>query len=247
MKNIWQKIAEARAKISVKKNGWNKHGSYNYYQLDDIYSESRKVFNELGLVTVPNMSKQAESVPLTLKYNTYDEKKQKHVNFKDVTTPVYTCILDVINADSPEEKIAFSLDIPYSQQDGASFAQSLGGTMTYATKYLYLALLMLDDTQDDDAKNEHKNEPIATTKQEQVKDSAKTYLADLLKQGGLNNKEIGEFVKEHTGKSKITDKEADDLYKKIISGEIVITNEPEDDIPNEQCAPPQEMKKHRRV
>jgi len=250
-KNVYQKIAEARTKISVKKNGHNSHGNYKYYQLNDIYTEARKVFQELGLMTVFNMHKEKEQVELTYKYNTY-VNKEKVVNFKDVSTPLYVCTLDVINTEKPDEKVTFSMEIPYSQQDGASFAQSLGGTSTYATKYLFLALLMLDDTQDDDSTNEHKGElPEQKQPEKKAKNTPKptqrpaklpkVELANLLKDGGYNGEQIMAFIKQETGKERITDEEAQTLIDDIISGKVSVQLD-DDDISMEQSVPPEAEK-----
>lgn len=49
--NLYQKLAEIRQKISVKKTGFNNFGKYNYYEIDEIYKQTKKLFLEYSIFT----------------------------------------------------------------------------------------------------------------------------------------------------------------------------------------------------
>lgn len=126
--NLYQKLAEIRQKISVRKTGFNKFGNYNYYEIDAIYGEAKKLFNDYGIFTTFNLI--------------YDE-----------TAQVYRATLMVIDADKPDISFSMCIDSPLNQLKGSA-SQQVGSNNTYQSKYLYMDLLMLDDGATDPDKTE---------------------------------------------------------------------------------------------
>lgn len=132
--NIAGRIAEARTMIGVKKTGTNAFAKYNFYQIDEIYSEAKGIFKDLGIVTVERVEMFALEGKLFKKF-----------------------LLDVINVDDMSDKLTFEVISEPNSLKGAQAAQEAGSDITYNTKYLYGLVLMLDDGKSDvDATNDHK-------------------------------------------------------------------------------------------
>lgn len=202
--NIYQKLAIARTLVKVQKEGKNQHGNYFYYRLDDIYSSAIPVFKQLGIVTFTKVKQTGETT-----IRTFSKEGQK-----DHIVPLLSAELTVVNADNPDEKEVLTLDIPYSFQAGSSLAQSLGGTKTYAVKYLFSDLLMLDDTADDDAINDQpkKDEPKKATRPavppkdlKPKSDTPKTILAKTLIEYGIHKDDLQKWMNNLTGLDVIDD------------------------------------------
>ena len=127
MKNLIKKVAEARSIISIGKTGTNKFANFNYYQIDEIYAQAKEVFKDLGIVTIISSDYLGDS---TIKFT-----------------------LDVMSDDS-DGKLSYSVITKLNEgMKGAQPAQEAGATITYATKYLYGLLLMIDDGKSDPDKN----------------------------------------------------------------------------------------------
>lgn len=127
MKNLIKKVAEARSIISIGKTGINKFANFNYYQIDEIYAQAKEVFKDLGIVTIVSSDYLGDS---TIKFT-----------------------LDVMSDDS-DGKLSYSVITKLNEgMKGAQPAQEAGATITYATKYLYGLLLMIDDGKSDPDKN----------------------------------------------------------------------------------------------
>jgi len=196
--NLYQKLAIARTLVKVQKEGKNQHGNYFYYRLDDIYSSAIPVFKQLGIVTFIKVKQTGETT-----IRTFSKEGQK-----DHIVPLLSAELTVVNADNPDEKEVLTLDIPYSFQAGSSLAQSLGGTKTYAVKYLFSDLLMLDDTADDDTINDQpkKDEPKKATRPSvppkdlnPKENTPKVILAKTLIEYGVPNNGLQGWIKKITG------------------------------------------------
>ena len=131
--NLYRKLAKIRAETTVSKTGFNKFGKYHYYEIDNIYTEAKKLFDKYGIFTT-----------FTLEYSN--------------ETSMYLGILDVYDCDS-SETIKTRIDSPTNEMKGASACQQVGSNVTYQCKYLYMSLLMLDDgANDPDFKNTHNKE-----------------------------------------------------------------------------------------
>lgn len=109
--NVYEKLAEARLKISekgMKKNGKNPFARYTYFELSDILPAVNAVNKELGLLSV--------------------------FSFADKVAT-----LCVINCEKPEEVITF--EFAYSPDGallkGCHKVQNDGAVQTYVKRYLY--------------------------------------------------------------------------------------------------------------
>lgn len=171
MATIGKKLAEARIKVGVKKTGTNAFAKYSYYQIDEIYSEAKKVFDELGIVTVERTEAFALEGKIFLKF-----------------------LLDVINTDDMNDKITFETITEPNTMKGAQPAQEAGSSITYMTKYLYGLALMIDDGKSDpDLNNDHTTDVPKKTltraeMQAKVKELPKTkldvYMKELMERDG---------------------------------------------------------------
>lgn len=144
--NLYQKMAQIRQVISVSKTGFNAHGNYNYFEIDQIYKGCKELFCTYNIFTTFNL-------------------------IFDPEVNQYRATLTVIDADNPDQQFTMSIDSPLNQLRGAASAsQCVGSNNTYQAKYLYMDLLMLDDgSSDPDKTNTHGKKPIETVKQS-VKD-----------------------------------------------------------------------------
>ena len=154
MKNLIKKVAEARSIISIGKTGTNKFANFNYYQIDEIYAQAKEVFKDLGIVTIVSSDYLGDS---TIKFT-----------------------LDVMSDDS-DGKLSYSVITKLNEgMKGAQPAQEAGATITYATKYLYGLLLMIDDGKSDPDKNNDfgKGSQSKVLTRTEIQDRVRTLPAD---------------------------------------------------------------------
>ena len=151
MKTIGAKLAEARTMVGIKKTGTNAFAKYSYYQIDEIYSEAKGVFKDLGIMTVERVEPMSLEGKIYLKF-----------------------FLDVINTDDMSDKITFETITEPNGMKGAQAAQEAGSTITYMSKYLYGLALMIDDGKSDpDATNDHKETSVTKKSLTRVEIQAK--------------------------------------------------------------------------
>ena len=154
MKNLIKKVAEARSIISIGKTGTNKFANFSYYQIDEIYAQAKEVFKDLGIVTIVSSDYLGDS---TIKFT-----------------------LDVMSDDS-DGKLSYSVITKLNEgMKGAQPAQEAGATITYATKYLYGLLLMIDDGKSDPDKNNDfgKGSQSKVLTRTEIQDRVRTLPAD---------------------------------------------------------------------
>ncbi|MGL5711626.1 MAG: ERF family protein [Paraclostridium sp.] len=171
VKTIGQRLAEARTMVGIKKTGTNAFAKYSYYQIDEIYSEAKGVFKDLGIMTVERVEPMALEGKIYLKF-----------------------LLDVINTDDMSDKITFETITEPNAMKGAQACQEAGSTITYMSKYLYGLALMIDDGKSDpDATNDHKGPApkksltraeIQAKVKELSKDAQESYMKKLMEREG---------------------------------------------------------------
>ena len=145
--NLAKKIAKLRNMIGVTKDGQNKFSGYSYFQITDIYNASKKPFMDEGVFT---------AVRQTMEFHDGE--------------PYYTFFLDVYNVDNIEDMFTYSMITKHNNLKGASEGQNSGGNNTYSLKTLMSNLLMLDDNSEDpDRKNDHKTTVVKPKSNEGVK------------------------------------------------------------------------------
>ena len=158
-KNLRAKLALVRTQLSITKDGVNKFGGYNYYQIDDIYAKAKTLFQDNGIFTSFNQEHVGEGTITTKAVMNRDGSIVSDKNgegvYETVSLPLIKSILTVYDTESDEE-IVFSNISNMNDSKGTQPAQNAGANVTYQSKYNYLTLLLLDDGADDpDKNNEH--------------------------------------------------------------------------------------------
>jgi len=137
--NLAEKLAIIREQISIKKNGRNDFGKYDYYQLDDIYSAIKIIFKELGVFTTFNQ----EPCGNTMVSSSAPDKEDVLVE-RTISLPMVKSILTVYDTESTDSFIFSNISM-MNNGKGMQPAQNAGANVTYQSKYAYSTLLMLDD------------------------------------------------------------------------------------------------------
>ncbi len=117
--NIYQKLTIARKKFleaKVTKTGKNMALAYKYFELDDIVPIATEIFNEIGLCHI--------------------------VTFDELYEGRKVATMMIINADNLAEKIEFTCPFILTEGNrGTNAIQSLGSSITYTRRYLYMIAL----------------------------------------------------------------------------------------------------------
>ena len=118
--NIYEKLQAARIKIAaggIQKSGKNEFAKYKYYGLGDFLPQIMEACDELKIT--PIISTDAEGRKF---------------------------VLELINSESPEEVIRFSIPIVQAQLKGVQPIQNLGAVITYSRRYLYMLAFEIIET-----------------------------------------------------------------------------------------------------
>ena len=122
--NVYQKLAKARAMFlaaGIEKSGKNIHLAFKYFELDDIVPIATKIFNEIGIISIVNITEN-------------------------------TATMEIVNTDSPEDRVLFSTPIVMlAENKGTNAVQAFGATMTYYRRYLYMIALDICEPDEIDA------------------------------------------------------------------------------------------------
>ena len=119
-KNVYQKLLDARIKFlssNPEKSGKNMHLAFKYFELDDIVPIATKIFEEIGLIALPNFT--SETATLTI-VNT--DVPEENIVF---TAP--------FNQLSPI--------VSNTGKQATNEMQALGSSITYMRRYLYMIAL----------------------------------------------------------------------------------------------------------
>ena len=128
-KNVYQKLLAARIKFlesNPNKSGKNMHLAFTYFELDDIVPIATKIFEEIGLIALPNFT--TETATLTI-VNT--DVPDESIVF---TAP--------FNQISPI--------VSNSGKQATNEMQALGSSITYMRRYLYMIALDICEPDDID-------------------------------------------------------------------------------------------------
>ena len=130
--NVYQKLLKARAMFlngGATKSGKNMNLSFKYFELDDIVPIATNIFEELGLISIPNFTSD-------------------------------TATMTIVNTDDGEDRVEFTAPFnqiaPIISNAGkvvTNEMQSLGASITYMRRYLYMIALDIcePDSIDSDA------------------------------------------------------------------------------------------------
>ena len=128
-----EKLSKIQIEFKAKKSRFNSFGKYNFRSAEDIL-EALKPINEKYRVyfTINENFISTESLPVL-------ETKASMVDIDDPTNPIVATA--VVGVDMA--------------QKGMATPQQFGSASSYAKKYALGNLLLIDDTEDADATNDH--------------------------------------------------------------------------------------------
>ena len=118
--NVYQKLLKARTMFlgsDAKKSGKNMHLAFKYFELDDIVPVATTIFNEVGLISIPNF--------------TADTATMEIVNTDNGD--------DKITFSAPFNQIAPI--VSNTGKQATNEMQALGSSITYMRRYLYMIAL----------------------------------------------------------------------------------------------------------
>ena len=142
--NVYRRLATARAllqKKSLKKSGKNAYAGFSYFELSDFIPAVNEIFANIGLCS--------------------------HFRIAADENGVQIAILDIINADKPDEVIRFESCTADAQMKGASAIQQLGSVHTYMRRYLWLEAMEITECDAMDAVDQ-KTQVDTTPKKEKM-------------------------------------------------------------------------------
>ena len=156
---ILEKLQKIQLELKAPKNQRNNFGKYNYRSAEDIL-EAIKPYEE--------------------KYKVVFKINDKLVQLGDhVCVDSEAKIIDIESIDRESSVSSTAQAIIDFQAKGMQMPQRTGAASSYAKKYALGNLLLLDDTKDSDATNNHsKNTKTALTKTSSEFDKVKKYLKD---------------------------------------------------------------------
>lgn len=128
--NVYQKLLKARTmflEADVQKTGKNMHLSFKYFELDDIVPPATRIFNEVGLIALPNFT----SDTATFTVANVDNLEESIV----FTAPFNQIAPIVSNAG----------------KQATNEMQALGSSITYMRRYLYMMALDICESDSIDA------------------------------------------------------------------------------------------------
>jgi hypothetical protein len=130
--NIYQKLSKIQKEFKAKKSRFNSFGKYNFRSAEDIL-EALKPYNE--------------------KYQVLFTVDEQLVNIEGM--PIIESTATIMDAEGGSLIAAKSIVGVDLAQKGMQVPQQFGSASSYAKKYALGNLLLIDDTQDSDATNQH--------------------------------------------------------------------------------------------
>lgn len=153
--NIYQKLSKIQKEFKANKSRYNSFGKYNFRSAEDIL-EALKPFNE--------------------KYSVLFTVNEQLVTIDGL--PIIESTATIMDSDGGTSIAAKSIVGVDLAQKGMQVPQQFGSASSYAKKYSLGNLLLIDDTQDSDATNDHSGRTyaakVAITKDQLIK--AKEYV-----------------------------------------------------------------------
>ena len=134
--NLKEKLSAIQVEMKAPKNQYNSFGKYNYRSAEDILEAVKPFEKKYKVVIVLN--DQLTSV---------------------VDRPYIHCAAFIRDCESDEEIHATAQAIIDFDAKGMQMPQRTGAASSYAKKYALGNLLLLDDTKDSDATNNHGKQP----------------------------------------------------------------------------------------
>ena len=150
MKELNNKLALIQTKLKAKKSSYNSFGKYYFRKSEDILEAIKPFLIEQGVtVTINEEIIATDPVP---------------------TMQSTATISDGENAIHATALVGVDLN-----QKGMQTAQQFGAASTYGKKYALGNLLLIDDTEDSDATNDHSSKSSVVSK---IKEAAKLAITE---------------------------------------------------------------------
>jgi len=145
MKELNKKLAIVQTKLKAKKSSYNSFGKYYFRKSEDILEAIKPFLMEQGItVTINEEIISTEPVPIL----------QSTATISDGENAIHATALVGVDLN----------------QKGMQTAQQFGAASTYGKKYALGNLLLIDDTEDSDATNDHGKKSNVVSK---IKEAAK--------------------------------------------------------------------------
>jgi len=135
--SLAQKLSEIQIRFKANKSRYNAFAKYNFRSAEDIL-EGLKPFNA--------------------EYRVYFTISEKLITSEPPIIDSVATIHDVDSGDVISSSAIVGVDL---MQKGMAVPQQFGSASSYAKKYALGNLLLIDDTQDADATNDHKKQSIS--------------------------------------------------------------------------------------
>ena len=137
--NLNQKLSEIQAKLKAKKSRYNGFGKYNYRAAEDILEAIK---------------------PFLIEYKVALTINEEMVNDDNPIIMTTAEMLDVESDDAIHATAIVGVDL---MSKGMSMPQKFGAASSYGKKYALGNLLLIDDTADADASNDHSGKTAKVT------------------------------------------------------------------------------------
>ena len=132
---ISEKLSKIQIEFKAEKSKFNKFGNYKFRSAEDILEALK---------------------PMNKKYNVYFTINETLINANPPIMASVATIFDCDSLTSIDCQAVVGVDL---EQKGMAMPQRYGSASSYAKKYALGNLLLIDDTADADATNNHSNEP----------------------------------------------------------------------------------------
>ena len=160
MKDLTKKLADVQTKLKAKKSSYNSFGKYYFRKAEDILEGIK---------------------PFLLQHDIYVTISEELI----ATDPVPMIKSTATISDGESAIHATAVVGVDMQQKGMQTAQQFGAASTYAKKYALGNLLLIDDTEDADATNNHGKAAQVTKKPKaKITKEQMTKAIDFVKGGG---------------------------------------------------------------
>ena len=133
--NVYFKLMKVQSKLKCEKSQYNKFGGYAYRSTSDILEAVKPLLSEVEAVIIVN-----------------DELKLIGDRYYVEATAMF------LDCDTGDSIVSRAIAREAEEQKGMSEAQVTVSSSSYARKYALNALLLIDDTKDDDFTNTHGKE-----------------------------------------------------------------------------------------
>lgn len=165
--NIHEKLSAIQQKIKVHKGQYNDFGKYNYRSAEDILEALKPLEKEFKVTFLSSEDLQEFSQGLAVVSKAW--------------------IIDNESLDKISVTATALIDF---EVKGMQMPQRTGAASSYAKKYAYGNLLLLDDTKDSDAVNDHGkgSKPVSTPKKQSLPPARFNAAVDNYNKGDDNKK-----------------------------------------------------------